>query len=319
MRSPLRILAIIALSCLWPVPGTLLSQEPGVPRGAWFRVPGDVRGPCADGGGSMEIWAVTGADPEGSRFVHVRVYPDPGTRVFLESGTGISDGTGRVIFRRNAGTRTRLLPRPEGFPVSSRLDMQGTFSLKEVSRHVMSVVPGAPGQGSVLVVDGVAFRAMEPELRRLSGRNDPGSARDFARLFHAAIYTAMSRVQGLGGVGVIGLRQDVPGLAAGVLSVEFQARGVLGLGNSGVLFTARGAGDFPGMVLDGSIFGGISGMEGILDLSSVEDNGSKILLGRMDFHKVRLSEGICAGGSFLVETGGYPETWIPVAWNLVAP
>jgi hypothetical protein len=129
--------------------------------------------------------------------------------------------------------------------------------------------------------------------------NTPETAKEFVKLFFVNLYSIQARIQGFGNSSMLFRSETVPALTKDSLTLQFEARGAFGLGNSGLQFTIPGAEELPGYVVNANVFAGVYQMEGLFAIS-VRTNKGDLPVGTLDSSQIKFANGVSVGGNYIV-------------------
>jgi len=211
----------------------------------------------------------------------------------------------------------KLRERPEGWLSPSYLNILGlrrenaefTWNVS-VPASAKSLQPGE--RPDSIRINGTEYQSLNAAFLRLANTApNEAVAKEFLRLMFLHIFLIETRIKEFGTTAMIDKKETIPALSKGALYYEFQARGFFGLGNSGVMFKIRDSGEFPGIFINGDIFGGVYEMEGTLSLA-VESPKGRIKVGSIDCRQVKLKDGLANEGIFIVRMEGPAAESLPL-------
>ena len=136
-------------------------------------------------------------------------------------------------------------------------------------------------------------------------------------LFMLNIYLIQSQLEYFGSIKMLRYKKVTkPGFISGQMYLNIVKKGLLGLGNSGLMFNLQDFQQLAGSRLNGQFLGGAYKMDGSLELS-LENQPIKFTV---DFSKVKIKNGYANSGVYQIhwqptgKNGQYHEYEIPVEW-----
>ncbi|MEM9423723.1 MAG: hypothetical protein AAF975_02905 [Spirochaetota bacterium] len=255
--------------------------------------------PWANGQYRYRVLSFWGNDT-GASYLDFTIYPSASVRSSLLVGRIRQESETVLLFRPQREVRM-VYDAAHQFPTPFRRK-QRRFGEQggEEQRRGFSLVESALKLGAGLTFDhyGSRFRAAQ-EAR------DAHEAMD---LFFLNMYLLQSQVEDFGSVKMMKCADfSQKGLISGRMQLQFERRGLLGLGNSGLWFSLQQFGQVAKSRLQGRLFGGSVRMEGSLEL---------FFQGRLqfmvDFSEVRIKHGYAYSGFYAVEFPQGTSYRIPV-------
>ncbi len=320
MKKIKQVIMVLVLTMLtaWP----LLALESSEFEGVWYRDLGKGQPRFTNDNYRMELYSFEKRDKIIAT-ICIQIYPKVKVRTLLsigssKQGSELRSVPSTLVFDRTHFAEAFVHESPQGFPVLTYLDSRG---IREAASRteLRLALPGNKQKG--LVINGELYRSFSDDIEAAafgtSGLSEKENAELFLKLFNVHIYTIEARIPKFGTVAMMNMNQSIAGLSKGQLGIKFEARGLFGLGNSGVMFTSNGASEFPGFETKGQVFGGVFEMEGILHLYRRKANVLSYL-GSMNSSFVKLKNGVTSEGSFHITLAKDTKKVILVSHNLLS-
>lgn len=297
---------LLFLFILLVVPGLLAGQEQP-PRETWIRTLPPPAKSFRNDHYRYEIWSFQDAKGQDFPVLHVEIYPEEQLRTRLLLGTAKAFESGdpalqKFQFTQTAKAEALRMPKPEGFPVSTFLRTTGLLPFATTTEFTYAALPPLENQPRTALINGKTYENLNDVMKKLAwatpNTTDMGR---FLQLFFIQVFTHEARIKDFGSNAMINIKLKVPGIAASWLNLDFEARGFLGLENSGIMFTLNRTSDFPGLAMGGKLFAGVNRNEGTMTLSQVGP-ASEQILGTFDCTQLIMAGGVPAKGKVLIRT-----------------
>jgi len=285
--------------------------------GTWYRFLEEPAESFLNSNYRLELWSF--GCTEGSKVSHVVIFPQKDVRTHLERGylkfSPERKANPRFILEEEA--LGYFLDKPQGFPMSTYLDMKGAQAAKGVRYLDLD----SSGKDDELIINGFRYHSMQKDLEALLTHTaDRQSSENFVRFIFVNIYIAQTQIPGFGTASMMGIDERLPGYISGYVDVQFKSGGLLGITNAGVEFKVVSACEFPGIYLNGNLFGTSNSMNGYIDLSLADKAGKQQTVGRMSC-QLSLEDGLVSGGYYRVQfansVGAQTQTSVDLPFTVV--
>ncbi len=229
-------------------------------------------------------------------YLELRIYPSDGVRSVLITGKVRGQGQATLVLQQQQ--EIRIVNEGRGFPTYFSHHVKPLASQKVHKYRLES--------GKTLELNGQeTFNHYGASWAKARRNHDAFAAMDLT-VIH--FYLIQSQVPNFGSMKMMkNSNTEYTGLLSGQMILDFEARGLLGFGNSGLWFRLIDFQQLPHTLINGKCFGGFKSMEGFMQFFVY---GEPVL--KVDYSQVIMANGYAADGSFLVNFPGKSQVAIPV-------